>query len=72
MAEAEEEFVTLTLTSLAPLLTTVAAMFMWNVVWYAPYSLYAQLSEKLAKFDITYRKCPATVTVFGERTPPQM
>lgn len=47
--DAREEVAILTMTSVAPALMLVVAVFIWRFFWYSPYTLLAQLSEKLAR-----------------------
>jgi hypothetical protein len=52
--EASEEVAIFIMYSFAPTLLLVGGVFIWNFLWYGPYTLHAQLSEKLARTsDIT-------------------
>jgi hypothetical protein len=52
--EASEEVAIFIMYSVAPTLLLIVGVFMWNFFWYSPYTLNAQLSEKLARTsDIT-------------------
>lgn len=52
--EASEEVAIFIMYTLAPTLVLIVGVFIWNFFWSGPYTLHAQLSEKLAKTsDIT-------------------
>ena len=52
--EASEEVAIFIMYSFAPTLVLIVGVFIWNFLWYGPYTLQAQLSETLARIsDIT-------------------
>jgi hypothetical protein len=46
--EASDEIATLIMTSVAPALVLVVAVFLWCFFWYSPYTQLAQLSERIS------------------------
>jgi hypothetical protein len=46
--EASEEFAIFVMYSVAPTVVLIVAIFLWNFLWYGPYSLHAELRAKLA------------------------